>query len=66
MRVALTFDTEHPGRPTRLGTEDQILDALGSAGVRATFFLQGRSTREPRACAAIAEAGHLIGNHSNY
>jgi hypothetical protein len=30
VRVALTFDTEHPGRPTRPGTEDEILATLAS------------------------------------
>src|ERR671923_217086 len=41
MRVALTFDTEHPGRPTTPGAEDRILAALADRRVRATFFLQG-------------------------
>jgi peptidoglycan/xylan/chitin deacetylase (PgdA/CDA1 family) len=67
MRVALTFDTEHPGRPARPGGEDRILAALEAAGARATFFLQGRWTRaNPRVARRIAQAGHLIGNHSNY
>jgi peptidoglycan/xylan/chitin deacetylase (PgdA/CDA1 family) len=67
VRVALTFDTEHPGRPTRPGVESRILEALAEAGVRATFFLQGRWARAfPDEAARIAAAGHLIGNHSNY
>ena len=67
MQVALTFDTEHPGRPTRAGTEEQILATLASAEVRATFFLQGRWVRaNPDLARLIAAAGHLIGNHSNY
>jgi peptidoglycan-N-acetylglucosamine deacetylase len=45
MRVALTFDTEFPGRPARAGAEDRILETLASAEIRATFFLQGRWTR---------------------
>jgi peptidoglycan/xylan/chitin deacetylase (PgdA/CDA1 family) len=45
MRVALTFDTEHPGRPCPAGVEEHLLDILGRAGVRATFFLQGRWVR---------------------
>jgi peptidoglycan-N-acetylglucosamine deacetylase len=67
MRVALTFDTEFPGRPTRPDSEDRILETLASAEIRATFFLQGRWTRaSPDVAARIAGAGHLIGNHSNY
>jgi peptidoglycan-N-acetylglucosamine deacetylase len=67
MRVALTFDTEFPGRPTQRDPEDRILATLASAGVRATFFLQGRWTRaNPEVARRIAAAGHLIGNHSNY
>ena len=67
MRAALTFDTEHPGRPTRAGSEHQLLDALAAADVRATFFLQGRWTRAyPEVAKRIAGDGHLIGNHSNY
>jgi peptidoglycan-N-acetylglucosamine deacetylase len=65
--VALTFDTEFPGRPTTPGTEDQILETLAGAGVRATFFLQGRWTRaNPEIARRIATAGHVIGNHSNF
>ena len=67
MQVALTFDTEHPGRPTRAGGEDRILETLASAGIRATFFLQGRWVRaNPDVSRRIVAAGHLIGNHSNY
>ena len=67
MRVALTFDTEHPGRPARPGAEDRILETLADAGVRGTFFLQGRWVRSnPEQARRIAEAGHVVGNHSNY
>lgn len=67
MRLALTFDTEFPGRPTAAGVEDRLLAALAEAGVWATFFLQGRWVRaNPEQAQRIAEAGHLIGNHSNY
>jgi peptidoglycan-N-acetylglucosamine deacetylase len=45
MRVALTFDTEFAGRPTQPGGEDRILETLASAGIRGTFFLQGRWVR---------------------
>ena len=67
MRVALTFDTEFPDRPSPRGVEDQILDALAAAAVRATFFLQGRWARAYSEVARrIAERGHLIGNHSHH
>ena len=66
-RVALTFDTEFPGRPTIAGTEDRLLAALAAAGAPATFFLQGRWVRaNPEQARRIADAGHLVGNHSNY
>jgi peptidoglycan/xylan/chitin deacetylase (PgdA/CDA1 family) len=67
VRVALTFDTEFPGRPTVPGVEDELLAALAEAGVRATFFLQGRWARaNPEQARRLAEAGHLIANHSNF
>lgn len=67
MRVALTFDTEHPGRPCPPGVTKSILVALDGAGVRATFFLQGRWVRaHPELARLVAEAGHAIGNHSHY
>ena len=66
-QVALTFDTEFAGRPTAPGCEDRILETLASAGIRGTFFLQGRWVRaNPELTRRIADAGHLIGNHSNY
>src|SRR2546423_8918378 len=67
MRVALTFDTEFAGRPSAPGAEDGILAALGEADAKATFFLQGRWVRaNPELARRIADAGHIIGNHSNY
>jgi peptidoglycan/xylan/chitin deacetylase (PgdA/CDA1 family) len=67
MRVALTFDTEFPGRPTVAGVEQQILAALLNAGAVGTFFVQGRWARaHPEQARRIAEAGHVLGNHSNY
>jgi peptidoglycan-N-acetylglucosamine deacetylase len=67
-RVALTFDAEHPDRPLcPPGNAETILDVLGSAGVRGTFFVQGRWARsQPEAARRISAEGHLIGNHSNY
>jgi peptidoglycan-N-acetylglucosamine deacetylase len=66
-RVALTFDTEFPGRPAPAGAEERILAALAAADARATFFLQGRWVRAyPELARRIAEAGHLVANHSHY
>ena len=67
MRVALTFDTEFPGRPTVAGVEDRLLASLAAADIRATFFLQGRWVRaNPGQARRIADAGHLVANHSNF
>ena len=67
-RVALTFDAEHPDRPGATpGTAERILDELGRAEVRATFFVQSRWARaEPGLARRIADDGHLVGNHSTY
>ncbi len=66
-RVALTFDAEHPDRPSRACVTEAILDALAAATVAATFFVQGRwAEADPATVRRIADAGHLIGNHSHY
>ena len=66
-RVALTFDVEHPDRPTVPGVTERILEALDHDGVPATMFIQGRwAEAYPDVAAQIARAGHLIGNHSFY
>lgn len=65
-RVALTFDAEHPDRP-HAASASWVLDALGEAGIAATFFLQGRWVEaEPALAERICEAGHLVGSHSHY
>ena len=68
LRVALTFDAEHPDRPwCPPGNADRILDALRDAGARATFFVQGRWAKsDPAAARRIADEGHLVGHHSHY
>jgi peptidoglycan/xylan/chitin deacetylase (PgdA/CDA1 family) len=67
LRVALTFDAEHPDRPNVAGTAERLLDALDTAGVPATFFVQGRwAEAYPATARAIATAGHQVGNHSHY
>ena len=68
MRVALTFDAEHPDRPPgRPGVEDDLLSLLERRGVRATFFLQGRWVEaHPDVAARIVEAGPIVGGHSHF
>jgi peptidoglycan/xylan/chitin deacetylase (PgdA/CDA1 family) len=68
LRVALTFDAEHPDRPwCPPGNAERILDVLRDQGVRATFFVQGRwAQSQPAAARRIADDGHLIGHHSHY
>jgi peptidoglycan-N-acetylglucosamine deacetylase len=66
-RVALTFDAEHPDRPTTAGVTERILDLLDDSRVRATFFVQGRWVEAyPDVAGRIAPEGHLVGNHSHY
>jgi peptidoglycan-N-acetylglucosamine deacetylase len=58
--VALTFDDG----PTPDGT-DRVLDTLGELGVRAAFFVIGRSARQhPRLVERMHAEGHVVGNHS--
>jgi peptidoglycan/xylan/chitin deacetylase (PgdA/CDA1 family) len=68
LRVALTFDAEHPDRPwCPAGNAERILDTLRDARVRATFFVQGRWAEAYAATARrIADEGHLVGHHSHY
>lgn len=66
-RAALTFDAEHPDRPTVPGVVDSILDTLSRESVRATFFMQGRWVESsPDVAKRMARDGHLVGNHSFY
>jgi peptidoglycan/xylan/chitin deacetylase (PgdA/CDA1 family) len=68
VRVALTFDAEHPDRPARgAGAEGKILALLRGEGARASFFLQGRWAQAyPEAARRIASGGHLVGSHSHF
>lgn len=68
LRVALTFDAEHPDRPwCPPGNAERILDTLREIGARATFFVQGRwAESQPGTAKRIAEDGHLVGHHSHY
>lgn len=66
-RVALTFDAEHPDRPSRPGVQERILDTLDALDVPATVFVQGRwAEAYPETARRIASAGHLVGSHSHY
>src|SRR5258705_11603070 len=66
-RAALTFDAEHPDRPSTPGVQERVLDILDKLDVKATFFIQGRwAEAYPDTAARIAQAGHLRGNHSHY
>jgi peptidoglycan/xylan/chitin deacetylase (PgdA/CDA1 family) len=66
-RVALTFDAEHPDRPSAPGVQERLLDTLERHGARATFFVQGRwAEAYPETARRIPDEGHLVGNHSHY
>ena len=61
-RVSLTFDDG----PNPVATA-RILDALGSTGVKATFFVLGRhAVRWPELVERAAREGHQLGNHGFY
>jgi peptidoglycan/xylan/chitin deacetylase (PgdA/CDA1 family) len=58
--LALTFDDG----PNPVWTP-RLLDVLASQGVRGTFFMLGSHAQaEPELARRMAQAGHLIGNHS--
>ena len=67
LRVALTFDAEHPSRSQcPRGVAEAILETLAAHRVRGTFFVEGRwASAYPDLARSIAKAGHLVGNHSN-
>lgn len=66
-RVALTFDAEHPDRPTEPGVHERIVEILRRHAVSATFFLQGRWVEAyPDLARALPARGHLVGSHSFY
>jgi peptidoglycan/xylan/chitin deacetylase (PgdA/CDA1 family) len=59
-QLALTFD-DGPNDPHTL----KLLEVLAKHGVAATFFMIGRFVRErPDIARAVADAGHVIGNHT--
>jgi peptidoglycan/xylan/chitin deacetylase (PgdA/CDA1 family) len=65
--VALTFDAEHPDRPSDGGAAKELIDGLRALEVAATFFVQGRwAEAYPELAARLAPEGHLVGSHSFY
>ena len=59
-RIALTFD-DGPNDPHTL----RLLEVLAKHQVKATFFMIGRFVRErPEIARAVAQAGHVVGNHT--
>ena len=59
-QLALTFD-DGPNDPHTL----RLLEVLAKHDVHATFFMIGRFVRErPDIARAVADAGHVIGNHT--
>jgi polysaccharide deacetylase family sporulation protein PdaB len=59
-KVALTFD-DGPNEPYT----SQVLKILKDNNVKATFFMVGKNVEFfPLAAKAVAEGGHVIGNHS--
>jgi peptidoglycan/xylan/chitin deacetylase (PgdA/CDA1 family) len=67
LRVALTFDAEHPDRPHHGDHAAWVLDELRRMEVPATVFLQGRWVEAyPDLARRVPAEGHLVGNHSFY
>jgi peptidoglycan/xylan/chitin deacetylase (PgdA/CDA1 family) len=59
-QIALTFD-DGPNDPHTLN----LLDILARNNVRATFFMIGRFVQQrPDIARAVAQGGHVIGNHT--
>lgn len=59
-QIALTYD-DGPSDPDTF----HLLDVLSKHDVRATFFMIGRFVRKrPDIARAVADTGHLIGNHT--
>ena len=58
--IALTFD-DGPNEPYTF----QLLDILARHSVKATFFMIGKYVdRRPDIACAVADAGHVVGNHT--
>ncbi len=60
-QIALTYD-DGPNDPYTL----KLLEVLAKHNVRATFFMIGRYVQQrPDIAQAVAQAGHVIGNHTH-
>jgi peptidoglycan-N-acetylglucosamine deacetylase len=60
-QIALTYD-DGPNDPHTL----KLLDVLANHSVRGTFFMIGRYVQKrPDIARAVAQAGHVIGNHTH-
>ena len=67
VRVALTFDAEHPDRRHRPDGTQRVLVTLAETDTPASFFVQGRWAEAfPVVARSIADGGHLVGNHSHH
>ena len=65
--MALTFDAEHPDRPSDGQAARELIARLRQLEVAATFFVQGRwAEAYPQLAARLAPDGHLVGSHSFY
>ena len=58
-RVLLTFD-DGP----HAGHTPAVLERLAAFGARAAFFFVGNRASDPALIARVADAGHLLGNHT--
>jgi len=59
-QIALTYD-DGPNNPHTL----KLLDVLAKHSVHATFFMIGRYVQQrPDIARAVAQAGHVVGNHT--
>src|SRR5208283_4584423 len=59
-QIALTYD-DGPNDPHTM----KLLDVLAKHSVLATFFMIGRYVQQrPEIARAVAQAGHVIGNHT--
>ena len=65
--MALTFDAEHPDRPSDGQAARELIDGLRRLEVAATFFVQGRwAEAYPELAGRLSADGHLVGSHSFY
>ncbi|HVO61582.1 MAG TPA: polysaccharide deacetylase family protein [Terriglobales bacterium] len=59
-KIALTFD-DGPNDPYT----PQLLEVIGKYNVKATFFMLGQHVQaHPHLARMVADAGHIIGNHT--